>query len=144
MVIATDTSYLFSLYGADSHTEFAKSWIESAEIPILITSLNRFELFNSLRFSESRNYAPPGRTTEVIANFENDQKHGLLVEKSSILDRILAEAETLSQTHTLIHGHRSFDVLHVAAALVMKATYFLTFDANQKKLAENEGLIVPF
>jgi hypothetical protein len=32
----------------------------------------------------------------------------------------------------------------VAAALQLKARQFLTFDANQKRLAEAEGLIVPF
>ena len=39
-------------------------------------------------------------------------------------------------------GHRGFDILHVAAALVLRADEFLTFDANQKKLAESEGLAV--
>jgi hypothetical protein len=36
-----------------------------------------------------------------------------------------------------------FDILHVAAALKLGATEFLTFDGNQKKLAESEGLRVP-
>lgn len=33
--------------------------------------------------------------------------------------------------------------LHVAASLRLKAKQFLTFDGNQKKLAEAEGLVVP-
>jgi len=40
-------------------------------------------------------------------------------------------------------GHRGFDILHVAAALILEADEFLTFDANQKRLAELEGLKVP-
>jgi predicted nucleic acid-binding protein len=52
-------------------------------------------------------------------------------------------AKRLSATHTLAGGHRGFDMLHVAAATQLKARQFLTFDANQKKLAESEGLIVP-
>jgi hypothetical protein len=39
--------------------------------------------------------------------------------------------------------HRGFDILHVASALIMKAQRFLTFDENQKKLTEAEGLVVP-
>ena len=39
--------------------------------------------------------------------------------------------------------HRGFDILHVAAALKMGAEEFLTFDGNQKKLAESEGLHLP-
>jgi len=40
-------------------------------------------------------------------------------------------------------GHRDFDVLHVATALHLGASEFLTFDANQKRLAQAEGLVVP-
>jgi hypothetical protein len=39
-------------------------------------------------------------------------------------------------------GHRSFDVLHVATALHLGARDFLTFDANQRKLAAAEKLKV--
>ena len=36
------------------------------------------------------------------------------------------------------------DILHVATAIELDVKAFLTFDANQKMLAENEGLTVPF
>jgi predicted nucleic acid-binding protein len=49
----------------------------------------------------------------------------------------------LSAAHTLSGGHRGFDILHAAAAIVMDAKQFLTFDRNQKRLAEAEGLSVP-
>jgi predicted nucleic acid-binding protein len=39
-------------------------------------------------------------------------------------------------------GHRSLDVLHVATALHLGAREFLTFDANQRKLALAENLKV--
>jgi predicted nucleic acid-binding protein len=45
-------------------------------------------------------------------------------------------AERLSFQFTAKRGHRSFDVLHVAPALHLGAGEFLTFDRNQKKLAE--------
>jgi hypothetical protein len=48
----------------------------------------------------------------------------------------------LSATHTLTGGHQGFDILHVAAVLIMKAGQLLTSDANQKRLAEAEGLVV--
>ena len=52
-------------------------------------------------------------------------------------------AEALSSAHTLASGHRLADILHVATALHLGVTGFLTFDGNQKKLAEVEGLVVP-
>jgi predicted nucleic acid-binding protein len=35
------------------------------------------------------------------------------------------------------------DILHVATAVELGAKEFLTFDGNQRKLAEAEGMIVP-
>jgi predicted nucleic acid-binding protein len=52
-------------------------------------------------------------------------------------------AERLSFKHTVKAGHPSFDVLHVATALHLGIKEFLTFDGNQKNLAEAEGLVVP-
>lgn len=54
------------------------------------------------------------------------------------------EAMRLSAAHTLAGGHRSFNIVHVAAAIVIKARHFLTFDQNQRRLAEAEGLVVPW
>ncbi|RYG62077.1 PIN domain-containing protein [bacterium] len=53
-------------------------------------------------------------------------------------------AERLSAHHTWTEAYRGFDVLHVATALHLGATEFLTFDSRQKALAKTEGLIVPF
>ena len=49
-------------------------------------------------------------------------------------------AEALSTAHTISSGHRLADILHVATALHLGVTEFLTFDSNQKKLAQAEGL----
>jgi hypothetical protein len=49
----------------------------------------------------------------------------------------------LSGQATLQTGHRSFDILHVAVAVVAEASVFLTFDRNQATLARTLGLAVP-
>ena len=51
-------------------------------------------------------------------------------------------AETLSAKHTGGRGHRIVDILHVATALHLGKAEFLTFDANQRRLAAAEGLRV--
>jgi predicted nucleic acid-binding protein len=56
---------------------------------------------------------------------------------------VVSTAERLSAQHTWNGGFRAFDILHVATALHLGAMEFLTFDANQRKLAELEGLVVP-
>jgi hypothetical protein len=51
-------------------------------------------------------------------------------------------AERLSATHTEQNGHRLADIMQVATALHLAAAGFLTFDGNQRLLAEAEGLKV--
>jgi predicted nucleic acid-binding protein len=52
-------------------------------------------------------------------------------------------AETLSATHTMKGGHRAMDIIHLATTKHLGLQRFLTFDGNQKTLAEAEGLVVP-
>ena len=110
---------------------------------ICISAFNHFELINALRFAECRRTLKPGDAARHQQLFLNALRDGRLVEKTCNLAQILAEATRLSAAHTLTGGHRGFDILHVAAARVLGASHFLTFDANQKRLAENEGLEVP-
>ena len=53
-------------------------------------------------------------------------------------------AERLSAQYTWTGGHRGFDILHVATALHLGAADFLSFDANQRKLAAAEVPRLPF
>ena len=114
MVIATDTRFLFSLYGADCHTSVAKAWSSSNSSPIHSHFLARFEMLNSFRFAECRKFIPPDTALNYSVRFESDASKRL---------------------------HRE---IHVDFAKIIDATHLLTFDANQKELAESEGLIVPF
>ena len=114
MVIATDTSFLFSLCGADCHTSVAKAWSSSNTSPIHIHVLARFELLNSFRFAEYRKFIPPDTALNYSASFKIDASKQLLRDP------------------------------HVNFAKIIDATHLLTFDANQKELAESEDLIVPF
>ena len=59
-------------------------------------------------------------------------------------DYIVKEKEEKEVT-TLIpetSGNRSYDILHVAAAMVLSATEFWSFDARQRDLAKAAGLLV--
>lgn len=143
MVVATDTSFLFSVYGNDIHTPVGLAWIRQNPQEILTSAFNRFELLNALRLAEFRNVLGVGVSGLYASQFDQDLQQGRLVETSFDLSDILAEAHRLSSVHTLTGGHRAFDILHIAAARLMKATHFLTFDDNQKRLAESEGLSVP-
>lgn len=143
MVVCADTSFLFSLYGNDVHTPRVVRWLSAMKRPILITSFNEFELGNALRFAEFRKVIPPGASSLCQSQFDTDRRAGRLQLQLCNLADVLEEAKRLSALYSLKQGHRSFDILHVAAALQMQAGQFLTFDENQKKLAIEVGLKVP-
>ncbi len=143
MVVAADTSFLFSLYGNDLHSPLAVSWSSRNTRAVFISEFNRFELINALRFAECRKTIPVGAAMRYASLFATDLRAGRLIERKCSLADILAEAFQLSATHTLTGGHRAFDILHVAAARIMGATHFLTFDANQRRLAAGAGFELP-
>jgi len=143
MVICADTSFLYSLYGNDANTARAVAWLRSKRVVLTLSTLNEYELGNALRFAEFRGVLRPGDGTMFWAQFESDRVAGRLRVEICNLAEVVGEAKRLSATHTLTGGHRGFDILHVAVALHLKAGQFLTFDGNQRKLAEAEGLGVP-
>jgi predicted nucleic acid-binding protein len=143
MVTCADTSFLFSLYGNDAHSARALAWMKKCKTALTLTSLGEYELANALRFAEFRKAIAPGEAALFWAQFEADKAGGRIQIHICNFADVVEEARRLSATHTLTGGHRGFDILHVAAALLMKANKFLTFDENQKKLAEAEGLVAP-
>jgi predicted nucleic acid-binding protein len=140
VAVCCDTSFLFSLYGRGAHA--ARALAESVRLgqPITLTTLIEYELLNAVRLAGFRHQLPPSGVTAMIAAFEADVASGRLVIERSDLGHIVAEAKRLSALHTMTGGYRAFDILHVAAATHRKAEIFLTFDANQRALAEAAGL----
>lgn len=130
-----DTSFLFSLFGNDGHTATAQNWVRQRQVPIAVSVLNRYEFENAIRFAAFRKAIAQADALASLAAFESDSKNGLLQLASSDLTAVVAEASRLSELHTLSGGHRSFDILHVATAKLLKATMFLSFDSNQRRLA---------
>jgi len=140
--IVTDTSFLFSLYGGDAHTASARAWVIKAKQPMAVTVLNRFEFGNAIRFAAFRKVISRQDALASLAAFAADLRNGMLQPASPDLADVVKEAARLSELHTMTGGHRSFDILHVAVARVLKAALFISFDANQRKLAGIANLSV--
>lgn len=84
---------------------------------------------------------PEGR--QMLSDLQMDLNAGIITTIPADWSAVHQRAEALSSAHTLAEGHRLADILHVATALHLGVKEFLTFDENQKKLAEAEGLLVP-
>jgi predicted nucleic acid-binding protein len=143
MVIGCDTGFLCSMYGSDAHSPKAVAWARKSKSPVHLNAFAHFEFGNALRFSEFRQALKPGEAAGHWARFEAAIHQGRLVLHANNLMDVVDEARRISAARTLAGGHRAFDILHVATAIRLGAKEFLTFDANQKRLADNEGLHVP-
>jgi len=73
---------------------------------------------------------------------EADFAAKVLVETGLAFPDVLHEAESMIDTHTFQTGARSLDILHVASAVLLGATDFITFDRRQAVLAGRVGLVV--
>ena len=136
-----DTSFLFALYGHDAHTATAQAAVRSRAEPLLITPLLAYELNNALRFASFRRVISAAEAKASAIAFEADLASGHLAWSGVSMDEIVREASRLSVLHTATGGHRSFDILHVAAARALGVrTHFFTFDPNQRTLALAAGL----
>ena len=138
-----DTSFLYSLYGGDAHTPRAITFLRHIKNSVSVSELNRFELANALRLAFFRKLLSMTQRDLFLEQFERDVLRGLLAVQITNLADVLAEAGRISEARTPAGGHRGFDILHVAAAKIIGATNFLTFDQNQRKLARSVGLKVP-
>lgn len=149
MIIYPDTSFLCALYIPQSTSPRAISYMGALEAPLESTSLLFFEFrqsiqFQVFRYSKDRTQGYPLVIAQAaLAALQSDVKAGLYRHAAVDWADVHQIGERLALQHTVKGGHRSFDILHIATALHLGVTAFLTFDSNQKKLAEAEGLVVP-
>jgi predicted nucleic acid-binding protein len=138
-----DTSFLYSLYVQQAHSAKAAAYMATADDAALpLTTLGRFELLNAIRLSVFRQQLNRRVAAIDVLTIKADIESGVLGVTSCDWAAVHAEAERLSAKHTAEGGHRSMDILHVATALSMGASEFLSFDRNQARLASAEGLKV--
>ena len=149
MICYPDTSFLCALYRLQENSAQAAVYFATMAGPLEVTTLLLFEFRQSLRFQVRlhRHHAskgfPKAQGTKMLADLKADLASGSVVLVPCPWPQVHAAAERLSELYTDIHGHRAMDILHVATAQELGAREFLTFDANQRKLAAAEGLRVP-
>lgn len=144
-----DTSFLCAIYRTQDNSPQAIAWRAAMDEPLHVTRLLLWEFrqsarFHAFRHSHNRRVGYPLHEAEkMISDLQDDIANGLVISIEPDLTDILFTAERLSKSRTASGGHRSFDILHVATALTLGATEFLTFDTNQAALASSEGMATP-
>lgn len=142
MIVAADASFLVSLYGGDVNTPAARAWMASHAEPIMLTGALRFETENALRLACFRGRITQAELAQALAEIESDLAQGILIATHLDSDLQWEEARRISARHTLSIGSRAYDITHIAAAALLKADLFLSFDGRQRALATLVGIAV--
>lgn len=144
-----DTSFLCAMYRQQVNSSEAAAYFAAMPGPLEVTTLLLYEFRQAVRFQIRlhRHDATKGYSRaegmKMLADLKADLVSGDVVTIPAPWPQVHLAAERLSELYTDANGHRSMDILHVATAIELGVKKFLTFDANQKKLAEAEGLLVP-
>ena len=148
MIAFPDTSFLCAFYRQQDNSKAAAAHAATMKEPLQVTTLLAYEFRQALRFQvwrhsgNPREGVAPADAQAALSQFEADLTNGIAVLAPCNFQDVFRRADDLSTRHTMTGGHRSFDVLHVATALHLEARDFLTFDANQRRLAAAEKLKV--
>lgn len=138
-MIYCDTSFLASLYVAVDRNHVAAARSASRFVAAMpYTPLGELELVNALRrLSISGKIAEAGLSA-MLDQVERDVRDGFLERK--VLNQAALHREALDISERRMElAARSLDILHVAAAKLLGAEGFASFDTRQRSLAKAEG-----
>ncbi|MEX1111511.1 MAG: type II toxin-antitoxin system VapC family toxin [Chthoniobacterales bacterium] len=144
-----DTSFLCSIYREQAFSRGADVLFAAAPKPLPVSTLLLFEFRQSVRLQiflhtrdRTKGFSKP-EGEAMLRDLRVDLAAGVIGVVPVDWSEVHNLAEILSAKHTESDGHRLADLLHVATALQLGAEQFLTFDANQRKIARAEGLKTP-
>lgn len=142
MTIYYDSAVLVKAYCLETTSTQALSLIRCAKPPLPFTPLHAIEIKNALRLKRHRKELTEFQLRSALGDLEDDINSGFFQMPDLELRVVFDNAELLSAAHAAITGARSLDILHVAAALLLGAGQFVSFDRRQRALAKKAGLRV--
>lgn len=149
MKVFPDTSFLCAKYREQSNSRRADAYHETLSNPLAVSSLLLLEFRQSIRFQmrlfsldRSKGFAKT-EGMAMLRALQSDLAQGVFEMTAPDWADVHRIADMLSEKHTEENGYRMTDILHVATAIHLGSEVFLTFDANQKRLAEASGMNVP-
>jgi predicted nucleic acid-binding protein len=137
-----DTGFVASLYLEESTSKAADEALGKDRQPLFVTPLSLLELRNAFNRAVQRQRITLAERDALWRDVESDIAGGFLVLTPVAAAGWYERARLLSDRYTTELGARSLDLLHVAAALDLKAKVFFSFDERQRQVAIREGLKV--
>lgn len=147
MKIYADTNFFTYIYLEEPSENKADSRLGVLSNPLPITWLLQAELINAFQLSilsgygEDRRRISPEMAAACQEQFRDDLRVGTVFESVTLAQaNWLRQFKALSLRHASKHGFRTYDLLHVSAALLLGCEAFWSFDKKACKLAKLEGL----
>ena len=142
MDVYFDSAIIVKLYVQEATSRDAVRLVGAYAAPYGLTQWQELEVKNAIRLKAFRVEITAAEMNQSIAAFEQDIATGRWQRPVYTAATIEQKAEELSAGHSATIGCRTLDIIHVAAALVLEAKEFVTFDMRQAELAKQAGLKV--
>jgi len=137
-----DSAIIVKLYVQEATSPDAIRLVGAYAAPYVLTQWQALEVKNVIRLKAFRAEITAVEMNQSIAMFERDIATGRWQWPAYTAATIEQKADELSASHSAALGCRTLDIIHVAAALVLGAKEFVTFDVRQGALAKQAGLTV--
>jgi hypothetical protein len=139
-----DTSFLLSFVGQDRNSLAAKQFLGATLTApaIPLTFFGALEFNNAARSLVFQGKLDPTGLGRMQLRVVQCLDANILQRTPLPVYRHYEEGEMLSAALTARFGVRTLDLLHVAAARVLRADTLLSFDVRQREFAQHAGLRV--
>jgi hypothetical protein len=107
---------------------------------MLFTPLHRLELRTTVRQCAYGGLIRPAHARQILRDVEDDLDDGTLIHEPLNWTESLQRAERVAEQLAWSQPCRSLDLWHVAVALEIEAAVFVTFDHDQRAMAQAAGL----
>jgi predicted nucleic acid-binding protein len=141
-----DSSFVVSLYRTtEGISDLARREVKVVPRPVILSPLSLLEIRNAFNMAIGRGEIGVPDREAVMADIDQQIVAGFFRMADVSQTDIYAKARELSDCHTPTILTRSLDLMHVATALLVSASAFLSTDSRQRQAAKAEGLKVrPF
>lgn len=142
MIVYADTSFLITLYVEEERTRKSLRLLRRYKRPMTAMWFSLLEARNALRLLHYCRRLDAKALAKTLTFLQESLARRTIVVASIGAEELAARAERISSRYTSRHGLRTLDLIHVAAASLLTATDFVTYDERQRAVAESIGLVV--
>lgn len=137
-----DTGFVVTLYKHEATSARAAALMARQTESVRLSQLGELEFQNALQLAVFRGELAAGAAALKKRLFLEDVANGIFTITPVPASELFAKSLELADRQSAKLGTRSLDLMHVAAALLLKADAFFSFDGRQRKAAKAEGLKV--